>query len=189
MFARFTLLAVAAFAVGAAAPIPVRTQTVVLTEARPSLTLSGTVQARVQADLAFRVGGKIVARPIEIGDHVTPGQELARLDPADLRASQAAAQAALAAAQADAASAAADLRRYEALGRASPAFLPSEYDKRVAAMRSTAARVLQAERQLELARNQSEYGSSARTPTGSSPRSRSKWAKSLPPGRRSPRWR
>jgi RND family efflux transporter MFP subunit len=75
-----------------------------------------------------------------------------------LRFSQEAAQAALDAAHADAANAAAELRRYDALGRTSPAFLAAEYDKRLANMRATAARFTQAERQLELAGNQRAYG-------------------------------
>jgi RND family efflux transporter MFP subunit len=133
-------------------------QPVALAPARAGLSVSGTVQARVQADLAFRVGGKVTARPVEIGDHVRAGQELARLDPADLQFSQELAEAALQSAQADAAQAQADLRRYDALGRSSPAFLPSEYDKRLAAQRMANARVVQAQRQLSLARDQRAYG-------------------------------
>jgi len=61
-------------------------------------------------------------------------------------------------AEADAANARADLRRYDALGRSSPAYLPSEYDKRTAAMRMADARVAQAVRQLALAKDQRAYG-------------------------------
>jgi multidrug efflux system membrane fusion protein len=139
-------------------PRPVRVQTVVLAPARSGLAVSGTVQARIQADLAFRVGGKVIARPVEIGDHIRTGQVLARLDPADLQFSEEAAAAALVSAQADAAQAQADLRRYDGLGGSSPAYLPSEYDKRLAAQRMAAARLVQAQRQLALARDQSAYG-------------------------------
>ena len=104
--------------------------------------------------------GKVVERQAEIGDHVRAGQVLARLDPADLRLSEQAAQAALVAAQADAANTKADLARYDGLGRGSPAYLPSEYDRRVtAAFRMAAARLIQAERQVALAHDQSSYGS------------------------------
>ena len=143
------------------APRPVRVQTVALVQVRSGLTVSGTVQARTQADLAFRVGGKVTARPVEVGDHVRAGQPLAQLDPADLQNSQEAAAAALEGAQADAANAQADLRRYDSLGRSSPAFLPSEYDKRTAAMRMANARVTQALRQAALARDQRAYGALA----------------------------
>jgi len=136
----------------------VRVVSVTLAPRRPDLIYSGTVQARTQADLAFRVGGKIISRPVEIGDHVRAGQVLAVLDPADLLLSEETAEAAQQAAEADAANARADLARYEALGRNSPAYLPSDYDKRVAASRMAVARLAQAVRQVALARDQRSYG-------------------------------
>lgn len=139
-------------------PRAVRVAPVVMSQGASTLSLSGTVQARIQADLAFRVGGKVVARPVDIGAHVTAGQVLARLDGADLQLSLESAEAGLQSAEADAAQAAADLRRYDGLGRGSAAYLPSEYDKRVAARRMADARVAQAQRQLALARNQRDYG-------------------------------
>lgn len=149
----------AALILGAAgeAPVLVRMQTIALVPAHPALVVSGTVQARVQADLGFRVAGKVIGRPVEIGDRVRRGQVLAELDPADLRNSLAVAEAALQSAEADAANAQADLRRYDGLGRGSPAYLPSEYDRRLAASRTAAARVVQAQRQRELARDQLGY--------------------------------
>ena len=150
---------IAGFLVGAAAPpSPVRVTTVALTKPGAALTLSGTVQARTLADLAFRIAGKIVARPIEIGDHVHAGQILARLDPADLLLSEQASQAALQAAVADAANARADLARYQALGRTSAAYLASQYDRRISASRMAEARLVQAQRQFALAHDQSGYG-------------------------------
>lgn len=145
MLRRSVLLASALMLAAAGeAPRPVRVQTVTFVQVRSALTVSGTVQARTQADLAFRVGGKVIARPVEVGDHVRAGQQLAQLDPADLQFSKEAAEAALEAAEADAANAQADLRRYDQLGRSSPAYLPSEYDKRRAATRMANARVIQA---------------------------------------------
>ncbi|MCF8152126.1 MAG: efflux RND transporter periplasmic adaptor subunit [Sulfuritalea sp.] len=63
---------------------------------------SGEVRARIETVLAFRVGGKIVAREVDVGAAVKAGQPLARLDPADvaLQAVQAEAQRSLAAADA-----------------------------------------------------------------------------------------
>ena len=153
------LLAAALLTTAAGEPAkPVRVQTVALVQSRPALTASGTVQARTQADLAFRVGGKVIARPVEVGDIVRAGQMLAQLDPADLQLSQEAAAAALDGAEADNANAIADLRRYAQLGRSSPAYLPSEWDKRTAAMRMAGARLSQAQRQLSLAQDQRAYG-------------------------------
>lgn len=82
-----------------AAPPPV-VQTLVLapTSAAAARTYSGELRARHETMLAFRVGGKLVARLVDVGAVVTPGQTLARLDPTDmaLQAGQAEAQRALA---------------------------------------------------------------------------------------------
>ncbi|MBX3606396.1 MAG: efflux RND transporter periplasmic adaptor subunit [Piscinibacter sp.] len=45
-------------------------------------TYSGVVQARHESPLGFQTGGKIVARLVEVGQHVRRGQPLLRLDPA-----------------------------------------------------------------------------------------------------------
>src|SRR4051812_26813900 len=72
------------------------------------------------------------------------GQVLARIDPVDLRLSLQAAASAVTAAEADDVNARAYLARYESLGRVSPAFIASEYDKRSADARMAAARLEQA---------------------------------------------
>ncbi len=154
------LPALAALATGAALaeePRPVRVQPVVIGAPESAVTYSGTVHARVLADLAFRVGGKVVARPVNVGDHVTAGQVLARLDPADLRLNLETSAQALASARADERNARIDSDRYERLGQSSPAFLPSERDKRQMTEAMAAARLAQAERQLSLARDQLDY--------------------------------
>ncbi len=138
-------------------PRPVRVATVTIAPIGSGLVFSGTVQARVQADLGFRVGGKIAARPVDVGDHVRAGQVLARLDSSDLILSEQAAQAAVQSAIADAANARVELNRYEQLGKSSAAYLPTEYDRRVSASRMADARLVQAQRQLELAHSQRLY--------------------------------
>ncbi len=140
------------------APKPVRVAVVTMQARQAGLTFSGTVQARTEADLGFRVAGKVIKRPVDIGDHVRAGQTPASLDPADLQFSQEVSEAALQAAMADAEDAQAEMKRYDGLGRSSPAFLPSEYDKRIAAQRMANARLMQAVRQVALARNQRSYG-------------------------------
>jgi membrane fusion protein, multidrug efflux system len=138
-------------------PAPVRVATVTFAPLQTTQTLSGTVQARTLSDLGFRGGGKVVERPVEVGDHVRAGQLLARLDPADLQLAFEAAQSALESAIADAAKARADYTRYQQLGSGSPAFLASEYDRRLSATRMADARVAQAARQLALAKDQLAY--------------------------------
>ncbi len=77
---------------------PVRTTTVVETTTGETVTLAGTVESQVEVDLAFRIGGRLVERPVNVGDTVAPGQLVARLDPMDEENALRAAEAALAAA-------------------------------------------------------------------------------------------
>src|SRR5262245_21102847 len=59
----------------------VDTITAEVVEFAPRVTQTGTIMAQAQSDLSFRVSGRIIERDVEIGDHVTPDQVLARLDP------------------------------------------------------------------------------------------------------------
>ncbi|MGJ5201915.1 efflux RND transporter periplasmic adaptor subunit [Bradyrhizobium sp. HKCCYLR20261] len=77
----------------------VRTEVVKLSERRQSVTLTGDVQARVLAELSFRVSGRVTERLVEVGAHVKAGQVLARIDPAEQQADLDSAQAAVAAAE------------------------------------------------------------------------------------------
>jgi len=138
-------------------PRPVRVQTVRFQPGQESVTYAGTVQARVQAGLGFRVAGKVTGRAVDIGNHVTAGQVLARLDPADARLAVEADIQAVRAAEAEAVNARAEFQRYQRLGRGSPAYIASEYDRRRAAVDGAEARLAQAQRQLALARDQLDY--------------------------------
>ncbi|MFI0398459.1 MAG: efflux RND transporter periplasmic adaptor subunit [Thiolinea sp.] len=50
-------------------------------------TYSGEIQPRQVVDLSFRVPGKLLGRHVEVGDTVTEGQDLARLDDQDSKLS------------------------------------------------------------------------------------------------------
>ena len=76
---------------------------------------AGEVRARTESRLGFRVGGKLVERPAEVGQRVVAGQLLARLDAQDLALAGQAAQAGVAAAQTQRDLAAADLKRFQTL--------------------------------------------------------------------------
>lgn len=78
----------------------VRTQEAKAGQTSDLVTLTGTIQARVQSDLSFRFAGRLAARYVEVGQHVEAGQVLARLDTSQQEADVASAQAALAAAEA-----------------------------------------------------------------------------------------
>jgi membrane fusion protein, multidrug efflux system len=64
---------------------PVRTVTVEPREAGETVSLTGEIQPRYQADLGFRVNGKILERPVDVGTQVKKGDLLARLDPQQYR--------------------------------------------------------------------------------------------------------
>jgi membrane fusion protein, multidrug efflux system len=136
---------------------PVRVQTVVFVPEQQAVTYPGTVQARVQASLGFRVGGQVTERLVDIGDLVVAGQALARLDPIDARLSAEASGQAVRAAEAEAVNARSDYGRYRRIGPESPAWLPSDFDKRQAALDGAEARLAQAQRQFAMARDQLLY--------------------------------
>ncbi|MBS0308753.1 MAG: efflux RND transporter periplasmic adaptor subunit, partial [Proteobacteria bacterium] len=75
----------------------------------------GEIRPRIESRLGFRVGGKIVARKVEIGSMVKRGQVLMQLDPQDLQLAQAQANAGLKAADSNLALAKAELARYQDL--------------------------------------------------------------------------
>lgn len=77
----------------------VRTQVVRAEQHQGTMTLTGELQARFQAQLSFRVSGRVVARYVEVGAHVDTGQLLATVDPAEQQADVDAATAAVAAAE------------------------------------------------------------------------------------------
>ena len=81
---------------------PVRPVLSMLVQARsgPQMRLAGTIASQVQADLAFRLGGRLASRSVNVGDRVTAGQVVAELDPAGLELARRAANADLASAKA-----------------------------------------------------------------------------------------
>lgn len=75
----------------------------------------GEVRARVESRLGFRVGGKIVARKVDVGTVVKRGHVLMQLDPQDLRLLQTQANAALRGAESNLSLAQAERSRYQEL--------------------------------------------------------------------------
>jgi RND family efflux transporter MFP subunit len=165
-FFAVSLLAVAAACVQLAAcsdPPPPATKAkpvfvTTVTEAVSSQTRSFTsvVRARVETDLGFRTGGKVVDRLVDVGEAVKAGQVLARLDAADYRLAVSAAADQVQAASVDAQQAASDearLRRLLADGSVGSA----DHERQKARADAAAARLEQARRQLDLARNREGY--------------------------------
>jgi RND family efflux transporter MFP subunit len=119
-------------------------------------TFTGIVEARVQSDLGFRVGGKILERSVNMGQRVQKGQILMRLDPVDLNLSLAAQQANVEAARAKYTQTKADEARFAVLVE-THAVSRQEYDQARAARDSAKAQLEAAEAQARVSNNSSEY--------------------------------
>ncbi|WP_395701941.1 efflux RND transporter periplasmic adaptor subunit [Aquabacterium sp.] len=135
---------------------PVFVTTVAPAASTQTRSFTSAVRARVESELAFRTGGKVVERLVEVGDRVQAGQVLARLDPADYQLAVQAAADQVQAAGVDAQQAASDearLRRLLADGSVGAA----DHERQKARADAAAARWDQARRQLALARNREAY--------------------------------
>lgn len=135
---------------------PVLTQTVVPGANATKDVYSGEVRARHETDLAFRVGGKLVARLADAGARVKRGQVLARLDPEDARLAAKAAAAQLASAESDFALAKAELERYSEL-LAKKFISQSAFDVKQNAFNAARARTEQSRSQAAISANQAGY--------------------------------
>jgi RND family efflux transporter MFP subunit len=80
---------------------PVRTVTVAYQDTGDTLSLTGEIQPRYQADIGFRVDGKILQRPVDVGTEVKKGDLIARLDPQQYRQDLEVAKSEVAAAKAE----------------------------------------------------------------------------------------
>lgn len=118
----------------------------------------GSVRARVETPLSFRVPGKITERRVDIGVHVSKGAVLAVLDPIDARLNVEASVAAVSAAEADAQLAESEFKRYQNLSE-SGFVSSSALDLRRNQMELAQARLKQARSQLAVIRNQAGYTS------------------------------
>jgi RND family efflux transporter MFP subunit len=121
-----------------------------------SRSFTGTVAARVQSDLGFRVPGKVLERLVDTGQAVKRGQVLMRIDPVDLKLAAEAQHDAVAAAKARAQQTADDELRYRDL-RGTGAISTATYDQAKAAADAAKAQLSAAEAQASVARNASRY--------------------------------
>ena len=120
-------------------------------------SFAGEVRARHEADLGFRVGGKIAVRLVDAGATVRAGQPLARLDPADLELGRQATAAQVAAAESEFQTASAERDRYANLLR--QRFVSqAAYDAKENAFRGAQSRLEQARAQGRISANQVAYG-------------------------------
>ncbi|MFO1312997.1 MAG: efflux RND transporter periplasmic adaptor subunit [Burkholderiales bacterium] len=116
----------------------------------------GTVQSRYEVDQAFRVGGKVASRKVDVGQKVRQGDVIAMLDDTDYKLAVQAAQQQLAASEAQARQAESDRQRLEALKK-DGSVSASDGEKAQSNAQTTRAIAEADARKLELARNRLEY--------------------------------
>lgn len=133
-------------------PRPVRVVTVGAQTAGETLTLSGLVEAETEADLAFRIGGRMIERLVNVGDVVAPGQVVARLDSQDEENALRAARASLTAAEGQLVEAQGNFERQKTL--LERGFTTRQrYDEALQTLQTLQAAADGAKAQLEIARN------------------------------------
>ena len=117
---------------------------------------SGEVKARIESRLGFRVGGKIMKRPAEVGQRVKAGQVLAQIDPQDYKLAADAARSQLQAAATNRDLANADYQRFVALKEQN--FISgAELQRRESVLKAAQAQYEQARSQLAVQGNQVSY--------------------------------
>ena len=137
-------------------PTVVQVETVTLTEYARTVRLTGDIRAEVESDLSFRVSGRIIERTVDVGDHVTADQVLARLDPQQQQATVTAAEAAVQAAEAVLREATSTYERQKAL-LAKGFTTKRDHDAAEEAYRTAQASLDAAQAQLGTARDQLSY--------------------------------
>jgi RND family efflux transporter MFP subunit len=123
---------------------------------RDARSFVASIRSRTETDQAFRVGGKVTVRLVEIGQRVKAGEALGKLDDIDLRLQKQQADAELAASKTALEQAVADERRGADL--LAKGWSPqATFDRLRAAADEARGRNLRAQRALELAANSLDY--------------------------------
>lgn len=124
--------------------------------AADAIELPAEVRPRFETRYGFRVPGKIATRAVALGQTVSPGQELARLDPKDVLPAIEAQKAQVAAASTEAEITSADLKRTREL-RDRNFVSQAQVERAQAAHDAAAARAQAATAQLRQASNALEF--------------------------------
>jgi membrane fusion protein, multidrug efflux system len=135
---------------------PVRVAEVVETGGGEEIRLSGTIEAEDSINLAFRVGGQLIQRTVNVGDRVRAGQTVARLDPETAQNAVDAARANVAAAMARLVETRNTIARYEPM--VARGFVArQQFDRAVESRNAAEAQVEAAEAKLRSAENQRSF--------------------------------
>jgi len=129
---------------------------VVKSTAASALTLPGTVEARIETQLAFRVLGRVIARKVSVGDVVRKGDVVAAIDPLALELAVKSSQSELSNAQAQLTNAASTEERQRSLLE-SRSGSEAAYEEAELGRKSASAAVAKAQANLDKAEEQLGY--------------------------------
>lgn len=163
-YAMITLLLLASILLAGCQPEPAAESTVrpvIVDQVQPvtsarTASYTGTIHARFETWLSFRVGGKVAERMVSLGDRVEAGQVLARLDATNVRLAVEAARAQLEAAREQYELARRQFERAQALFKHN-ATSQSVYDRRKAKLETAAAQLEQAKKHYAIQQNRLTY--------------------------------
>ena len=137
---------------------PVRTVTIGCCAQGETVSLTGQIRAKDQASIAFRIEGRMIERLVNVGDALTPGQLIAKLESQDQQNALRTARAKLVAAEATLSQTRANfLRKQELLKGGWVA--RAQFDDAQDAFQTAQAEVNAAQAQVKLAENQLSYTS------------------------------
>ncbi|WP_155274315.1 efflux RND transporter periplasmic adaptor subunit [Pseudomonas chlororaphis] len=139
-----------------ATTIPVQLTTAELDSGIAAVTLSGTIVPRVESQLAFRVPGRVVSRPVDAGMTINKGDVLARLDEEPFRLAREEADAAFAQAQSTMARLRRDVERNRQLAKTG-AVAGADFDAIESAYAHAQAETKAAQSRVSQARNNLSY--------------------------------
>ena len=135
---------------------PVRTVTVERRAEGETVSLTGQIRAKDQVSLAFRLDGRMIERPVNVGDVLTAGQVVARLDPQNQQNALRSAQANLASAEAALTQARLTFGRQQELSK--DGWTPrAKFDEAQQALVAAQAQVDSAQAQVRIAQDQLSY--------------------------------
>jgi RND family efflux transporter MFP subunit len=120
-------------------------------------SFTGTIAARIQSNLGFRVPGKIIERCVDVGQQVKRGQPLMRIDETDLQLALTARRNAVAAVRAVLVQSRADEKRYAVLVKDGLGATPQRYEQAKSALDTAQAQFDAAEADAKVAENQAAY--------------------------------
>lgn len=135
---------------------PVRTVTVEKQVGGETVTLTGTVYAQEEVSLAFRTGGRMIDRTVNVGDRVRAGQRIASLESVTQQNAVKAARANLSAAMGQLTEARNNFDRQERM-LAQGVVSRAVFDRAVQTRQTAQAQVDAAQAQLNTARDQLGY--------------------------------